>query len=31
MFEGIKIIKAIRKLLKDSSGIPGGLVTESEL
>jgi len=30
MFEGIKIIKAIRKLVKDSSGIPGSLVTESE-
>ena len=30
MFEFIKIIIAIKKLVKDSSSIPGGLVTESE-
>ena len=30
MFEGIKIVRAIKKLVKDSSGIPGSLVTETE-
>ncbi len=30
MFEGIKIIKAMKKLVKDSSSIPGSLVSESE-
>lgn len=30
MFEGIKIIRAIKKLVKDPSSIPASLVTESE-
>lgn len=30
MFEGIRIVRSIKKLVKDSSNIPGSLVTECE-
>ncbi len=30
MFEGLKIIRCLKNLSKDTSNIPGSLVTESE-